>query len=108
MGNFDLIVEQKIQAAMRQGEFDNLPGAGQPLNLEEDGDIPPESRMAYKILKNAGVLPEEVQLRKDLKSLEALVQEIPLNETEHRQALLAKINAGWARYHAAMEKRKNP
>ncbi len=107
MGNFDLIVEQKIQAAMRQGEFDNLPGAGQPLVLEDDSDIPPESRMAYKILKNAGVLPEELQLRKDLKSLEALVQEVPLSDTEHRQALLAKINAGWARYYAAMERRKN-
>ncbi|PIQ26071.1 DUF1992 domain-containing protein [bacterium (Candidatus Blackallbacteria) CG17_big_fil_post_rev_8_21_14_2_50_48_46] len=107
MGNFDLIVEQKIQEALRRGEFENLPGAGQPLNLEEDSDVPPESRMAYKILKNAGVLPEELQLRKDLKALEALVREIPLSESERRQELLAKINLGWARYHAALEKRKN-
>lgn len=106
MGNFDLIVEQKIQEAIRRGEFDNLPGSGQPIVLNDESDIPPESRMAYRILKNAGVIPEELQLRKDLHHLEALVREVPEDQRERRQELLGKLNEGWARYHAAMEKRR--
>lgn len=73
MSFFDIIqfvAEQKIQDAQRDGEFDNLPGKGKPLNLEDDSNIPPELRMSYKILKNSGHLPpeleEEQQIRRDI------------------------------------------
>ncbi len=36
MSNFDRIVEEKIRAAMEAGAFNNLPGKGKPLNLEEN------------------------------------------------------------------------
>lgn len=57
MNAFDaiaLVAEEKIREAIKEGAFDNLPGAGKPLVLEDDSHIPPEFRMAYKILKNAG------------------------------------------------------
>ena len=53
------IAERKIAEAISQGELDNLPGAGRPLDLDEDALVPEELRMAHRILKNADVrLPE--------------------------------------------------
>ena len=63
---FDKLAESRIREAMECGDFDGLPGAGRPLSLEEDGFVPEEMRMAYKILKNAGYIPPEVELRRDI------------------------------------------
>ena len=48
------VAEQKIQEALKEGVFDNLPGAGKPLVQEDLSHLPPEMRMAYTILKNSG------------------------------------------------------
>ena len=73
MNFFERIAENRILEAMEAGEFDNLEGMGQPLNLEDDSHIPPELRMAYKILKNAHCLPPELELRKEVVTLQDLV-----------------------------------
>ncbi|RME59693.1 DUF1992 domain-containing protein, partial [Candidatus Parcubacteria bacterium] len=53
MGIIETIAEQRIREAQARGELDDLPGAGKPLALEEDNPfVPPELRMAYKVLKN--------------------------------------------------------
>ena len=70
---FTRIAENRILEAMEAGEFDNLQGMGQPLNLKDDAHIPPELRMAYKILKNADCLPPELELRKEVVTLQDLV-----------------------------------
>jgi hypothetical protein len=69
----DFLAERKIQEALAGGEFDELPGAGRPLDLSDDALIPEELRLAYRILKNAGYVPEEVQALKEIEQLEALV-----------------------------------
>jgi len=61
---FDKIVEERILDAQRKGEFDNLPGAGKLLDLEESGSVPEDLRIAYKILKNADYIPPELELKK--------------------------------------------
>jgi DnaJ homologue, subfamily C, member 28, conserved domain len=58
---FELIAERKIEEALARGEFDGLPGEGRPLDLDDDALVPEELRMAYRILKNAGFAPQEVQ-----------------------------------------------
>jgi Domain of unknown function (DUF1992) len=50
----ELLAERKIAEAIERGEFDDLPGAGKPLELEDDPLVPEELRMAYRILRNAG------------------------------------------------------
>lgn len=58
------LVESRIQEAAEAGDFDNLPGAGQPLVLDDDPLVPEEVRTAHRVLKNAGYVPPEVdQLR---------------------------------------------
>jgi hypothetical protein len=80
------IAEEKIREAMARGEFDNLPGAGKPLALEDDSMVPGELRVAYKILKNAGCLPPELELRKEIVTLRSLLTAIE-EESEKRRKL---------------------
>jgi len=67
----DALVEERIQEAFRRGDFDHLPGAGRPLALDDDALVPPEVRIAYRILKNAGFVPPEVLERREIAALEA-------------------------------------
>jgi hypothetical protein len=78
------IAEQRIREAMDQGLFDNLAYRGRPVRLEEDEGIPPELRMAFKILKDAGALPPEVELRKEIASLSELL-DAAVEPEERRQ-----------------------
>jgi hypothetical protein len=77
MDCFAKLAENRIQVAIEAGDFDDLTGKGQPLNLEEDSHIPLELRMAYKILKNADCLPPELELRKEVVHLQDLVAAMP-------------------------------
>jgi hypothetical protein len=61
-----IIAERQIKEAMDNGEFDDLPGKGQPLNLDEDMSIPIHQRMVARVLKNARALPEWLQAEKDI------------------------------------------
>jgi hypothetical protein len=71
---FDKLVEQKIREAQAAGEFDRLEGAGRPVNLEAYFSTPEELRAGYAVLKNAGVLPEEAALLKELNELAARLE----------------------------------
>jgi len=70
---FDSIVEQRIQEAMKEGKFKDVPGHGKPLDLVDDSNVPEELRMSYKILKNAGVVPKEIELNVEVKRMEDLI-----------------------------------
>jgi len=68
---FEKLAEQKIREAIEAGEFDNLPNAGSPIDLDEYFSMPAHLRMAYSVLKSANCLPEEVELMKEVDALEA-------------------------------------
>jgi hypothetical protein len=68
------VVEEKIREAQEAGAFDNLPGAGKPLRLEDLSWVPEDLRVAYTILKNAHVLPPEVELLKQIRTIEELLK----------------------------------
>ncbi len=69
MDAISIIAEQRIREAGEQGMFENLPGTGRPLELEDDSHIPEDLRMAYKLLKNAGYVPDEILDRKEAQSI---------------------------------------
>ena len=71
----DSLAEEKILAAVRRGEFEDLPGSGKPLALEQDISIPEELRVGYRLLRNAGCLPPELSLRREIREVEALLQQ---------------------------------
>lgn len=72
---FDKLVEQKIREAQEAGEFDDLEGEGRPINLEAYFNTPAELRAAYAVLKNAGVLPEEAAVLKELNETAARLED---------------------------------
>lgn len=67
------LAEKNLAEAIARGELDNLPGAGSPLNLDDDRMVPPELRVGYRILKNAGFLPPEISLHREIRSVEELL-----------------------------------
>ena len=69
---FEFIAEQRIAEAIARGELDDLPGAGRPLDLDDDALIPEELRLAYRILKNAGYVPPEVETLNEMAQLERI------------------------------------
>lgn len=68
---FDELVEARIQEALERGDFENLPDAGRQLELEEDPFIPEDMRLACRILKNAGYVPPEMELRRHISAVES-------------------------------------
>jgi hypothetical protein len=94
---FQRIAENRILEAIESGLFDNLQGKGKPLKFEDDSYIPPELKMAYKILKNADCLPPELELRKEIVQLQDLVASLPDTAEKLRQMrrlnfLVMKLN----------------
>lgn len=87
MSYFWRIAEERILDAQRAGAFDDLPGKGKPLNLEDLSWVPEDLRIGYHILKNAHVLPPEAELLKDIHTLDDLLKHV---EDEGQRRALAK------------------
>jgi hypothetical protein len=87
MSIFARIAEAKIQDGIERGAFDNLRGSGEPLELEDLSHVPPHMRIGFKVLRNAGVLPPEVELRREIYSLGKLIEATadPEDATELRR-----------------------
>ncbi|WP_211745824.1 DnaJ family domain-containing protein [Paenibacillus sp. Marseille-Q4541] len=83
MGWVERLAEQKIAEAMERGDLDNLPGMGKPLELEDLSHVPEELRASYKILKNAGVLPEELLVQQDTIQIQQLIAACTNNTELH-------------------------
>ena len=87
----EIIAEERIREAMARGEFANLPGAGKPLRLEDDAMVPEDLRLAYKVLKNAGCIPPELELRKEILTLRDLLRTIEGEDA--KMDIVRKLNA---------------
>jgi hypothetical protein len=99
----ELLAESKIRAAMAEGQFDELRGHGKPLPLEDLSRVPPELRMGFKLLRNAGCLPPELEARKEAARLGAL---IAATGDPAERARLSRLRAeAEARYRILLERR---
>lgn len=87
---FDKIAEERIREAIEHGEFDDLPGKGRPLKLEDDSHLPADLRLAYKVLKNANCLPPELELRREIRTTEQLLSGI--EDTQEKYKQMKKLN----------------
>ena len=87
---FRKLAEKKIREAQEKGEFDNLSGQGKPLDFTEWDRVPEELRLAYKILKNAGYTPPEIELKKEITRIEDFLASSSDEQEKYRQ--LKKLN----------------
>lgn len=81
-------VEAIIKEAQERGDFDNLKGKGQPIDLDAYFETPEELRLAYTALKNAGMVSPEVKL---LQEIAALKERLASTYEETQRNKLKKI-----------------
>jgi hypothetical protein len=61
MNIIELIAERKIRESIERGEFDDLCGTGQPVDLNEYFQTPPSMRIVFTLLKNSGMDPTDIK-----------------------------------------------
>ncbi len=81
-------VEEQIRQAILRGEFDNLEGAGKPLNLDDYFATPEDVRVGYSVLKSNNFVPEEVDRLNEIRLLKEEIKNC-LDDDEKKQ--LTKI-----------------
>ena len=99
---FERIAEQRINEAVAAGAFDNLPNAGEPLDLESYFALPAHLRMAYSVLKSANCVPQEVELLNEVARLEAAAGRA--TDAAARERLAADLQAARLRLAIAVER----
>ena len=81
----DQWAERHIIDAQIKGEFENLPGSGERLTLDDDSHVPAELRAGYRLLKNAGCLPPELEQRKEAIQLLDLLKGIRKDDPQYQE-----------------------
>ncbi len=94
-------VDQMIKEAMAKGDFDNLPGPGKPIDLDAYFATPEHLRMGYSALKSADVVPEEMQLLKEIEELKALLDS---SSGEGKENVQRKLSQMTTKFNIMMEK----
>ena len=83
-------IEEQIRKAIEAGEFDNLEGAGKPLDLNDYFNTPEDVRMGYSVLKSAKIVPEEVDRLKEIGEIREKIK--TLNDEDEKCKLTKILN----------------
>lgn len=100
--SIEKFIEDQIQKAMAEGEFDNLPGKGKPIDLDGYFQAPEHLRICYSILKNGQFIPEEVRMLKEIEALRE--QEANCSEQEQKDKLAKTIREKVLSFNLTMER----
>jgi hypothetical protein len=84
------IAEERIRKAVEEGVFEKLKNEGKQLSFEDETWVPEDLKMAYRVLKNAGHIPPELELKKEIMNLRSLVETI--DDDAERMKKLAELN----------------
>jgi len=92
-----LIADRKINEAIKNGQLNIESWRNRPLPMTNDSMIPAELRMAYKILKNAGYLPPEVETKKEIQQIEDMLttcddERFRVKQIKKLNCLVLKLN----------------
>lgn len=98
------LVEARIRKAMAEGEFDNLPGKGKPIDLSKYYGVPEHLRIAYQMMKDSGYIPEEVRLKKEMEILKEKIKQCKSDEEKHK--LMKELTETSQQFHFHMEYNK--
>jgi hypothetical protein len=67
-------IDEQIRNSIEAGDFDNLAGAGRPIDLDSYFATPEDLRMGYSVLKSSKFVPEEVERLKEIGELKEKVK----------------------------------
>jgi hypothetical protein len=99
--SLEKFIEDQISKAMAAGEFDNLPGAGQPLDLSAYFQTPEHLRLCYSMLKSADFAPPEVELLKEIKALKE--RAAAASDEQQKERLTAAISEKTLKFKMMLE-----
>ncbi|MFP7734881.1 DUF1992 domain-containing protein [Priestia aryabhattai] len=99
-----IIAEERIRQAIKDGDFDKLPGEGKPLKLEDLSHIPEELRQAYRMLKNANMITDEQELKRDMATIEELISACA--DSSEEQKLTEMLTEKRLRFEQLVDKKK--
>ncbi len=98
MNRLESLVEKKLREAIEAGEFDNLPGKGQPVDLTENPFEDPDLRVVHKLLRDAGFAPAWIEERKDIDAqFEAARETLGRAWALYRPGGISQNDAAWKR-----------
>lgn len=86
----DQLAEERINEAVANGEFEHLPGAGRPLQFEDDRLVPEDLRAAYRLLKRSGCLPPEAELHREIRRTTALLRLV--NDRDEKRTAVKRLD----------------
>lgn len=98
------LVEKMIKEAMAKGEFDNLPGSGQPIDLSYYFAAPEDMRLGHKMLKDANIIPEELELLREAETLKAELAQC--SNDEERRKIRKVIDNRLLKYNLLKERQR--
>ncbi|MBV6682204.1 DnaJ family domain-containing protein [Rossellomorea sp. RS05] len=99
-----LMSEQRIRKAYQDGEFNELPGFGKPMDLNDDAGIPEELKMAHRMMKNAGYSTEEAGLKREMMRIEDLIR--TCEDDIEAKSLHRELNEKVLKYNAMLSKKR--
>lgn len=98
MSRLESMAEKMLREAIEAGEFDNLPGKGQPIDLKENPFEDPDLRVVHKLLRDAGFAPAWIEERKDIDAqLETARQTLARAWALYQPAGISPNETAWAR-----------
>lgn len=100
----DKFIDEQIRRAIEAGEFDDLAGKGEPLDLRAYFETPEDLRMAYSILKSNNFVPEEVEALKEIEELKKRLE--TCSEESRKNELKKQITEKTYRFNMLIERRK--
>ncbi len=83
-------IDQVIREAQERGDFENLPGAGQPLDLKSN-PYAQDRQLAFKVLKDAGYAPDWIELDKAIRRKLEKAREVLGRSWTWREARLTEL-----------------
>ncbi len=102
--SIEKFVEDQVRRAMEAGEFDNLPGKGNPIDLKAYFETPEDLRIAYSILKGNNFVPAEVEILKDIDELKTRLD--ACSDQDQKNRLRKEITDRTYTFNMLIEKRK--
>lgn len=97
-------IDEQIRNAIESGDFDNLEGAGKPINLDDYFATPEDFRMGYSVLKSSKFVPEEVERLKEIGELKEKIASS--TNTEEKQKLTKILQERQLAFSLLMERNK--
>jgi hypothetical protein len=99
------LLEAQVAAARARGDFDGLPGRGEPLELDDLAGLDAEQRFDALLLRSVGEVAPEVALIRSVRARRALIEQS--HAGPERVKLELALKAEIAELSAALKARRS-